>query len=170
MSNMNKPLLERGNTIFTCVNTTLQSKKETTNPFQGLSLQLPSTSKKEEAETPYYSNNTSKDIQTLLELSNFTNNNRILSIGLKVYHSGWEEEDCHDKYYMYQKVRSNELSSENLRKIQELDRFNRSKKSNFDYKEFDDSFLNKYTLISCWKENYENCQYQLFQRYYDCRY
>jgi len=196
MSVINKPILARDSTM----NHNLETKIQETNPFQGLSLQLPTTTttiitqKKEEPK-----NSSERDIQTLLELSDFTpfhikdaqpvhfyslnsahevgvlnekmcnkndKNDKILSIGLRVYHSGWEEEDCHDKYYLFQKVRNNELSSENKRRIQELDSFNRSKNSTFDYKEFDDSFLNKYTLISCWKENYENCQYQLFQRYY----
>ena len=159
---INKPILARDTTIF-MMNNNLENKIQETNPFQGLSLQLPPTSENE-------GENTAKDIQRLLELSDFSKDDRILSIGLRVYHSGWEEEDCHDKYYLYQKVRNNELSSENKKRVQELDRYNRSKKSTFDYKEFRDSCLDRYTLISCWKENYENCQYQLFQRYYSGKY
>jgi len=160
---MNKLALARDDTVFIFTN---QNKRETTNQFQGLFLQLPP----KEDENNYHLNNTAKDIQTLLELSDFSKDDRILYIGLKVYHSGWEEEDCHDKYYIYQKIRNNELSSEKLRKIQELDRFNRSKKSNFDYKEFHDACLDRYRLISCTKDQYENCQYQLFQRYYSGKY
>jgi len=120
-----------------------------------LSLQMPT-----EEKISYYDN--SKDIQTLLELSDFRDK---LSIGLRVYHSGWEEQDHFDKYYIYQKVYKNEISRENLLKIQELDYYN-SGKHIFDLKTFKDSFLDKYHLISCVKEEYNNCQYKLFKRHY----
>jgi len=148
-----KPRLERNVSITIPMSTVVKS--ETPNVFKGLSLQMPTEEKKS-----YYDN--SKDIQTLLELSDFRDK---LSIGLRVYHSGWEEQDHFDKYYIYQKVYKNEISREDLLKIQELDYYN-SGKHIFDLKMFKDSFLDKYHLISCVKEEYNNCQYKLFKRHY----
>ena len=149
-----KPRLERNVSITIPMSTVVKS--ETPNVFKGLSLQMPTEEKKS-----YYDN--SKDIQTLLELSDFRDK---LSIGLRVYHSGWEEQDHFDKYYVYKKIYKNELTRENLRKIQELDHYNSGKVSNFDFKVFNESFLDKYELISCVKEQYDNCQYKLFKRHY----
>lgn len=124
-----------------------------------LSLQLPI----EEKQITYPDNY--NDIQTLLDLSSFSNNN-IISIGLRVFHPGSEEEDCHDKYYLYQKVRKHELTTDNLKILQKLDHNNGNMKHIFNLKIFNESFLDKYTLISCVKEQYNNCQYKLYKVLY----
>ena len=149
-----KPSLERNVTISIPAASHVPCEK--TNGFQGLSIQIPTE------ENYIYSDN-SKDIQTLLELSDFREK---LSIGLRVYHSGWEEEDHHDTYYLYNKVFRNELNIDDLIKINELNHYNSGKKYTFDLKVFNESFLNKYKLIPCVKEQYDNCQYKLFKRHY----
>jgi hypothetical protein len=142
------PCLKRNNTIYIPI---------VKNTFQGLSLQKP---EKEVIEDIL--NQQAHDTKKLLELSDF----RYIPIGLKIFYPGWEEEDCHDKYFLYKKVNRNELTDENMRTLNEHERHNFSKRSNFDLKVFNESFLDKYELVPCRIEEYDKCRYKLFKRYY----
>jgi hypothetical protein len=148
--NIYKPILTRNYTISIPVS----------KPFQGLSLQLPT----EEKNIIYPDNY--NDIQTLLELSDFSDSNVILHIGLREFHPGWEEEDCYDRYYLYQKIRKCDLTRENFKKLEQMNKYNNQIKCRFDLTIFNESFLDTYKIISCVKEQYDNCQYKLYKVHY----